>query len=164
LSTADKETALKKEEKAKAAEEAKKKKEEEEAKKKEEEEVPKSAEEIEAERKRKEEEARLKKEMEEAKRQDEAAKRAQERLGLIVSAKEHIPFPRDKNLIVFMNANDTIVGYLEVEQFNQVAGTLPPLVDHNAAEGRTNIEMTVLVLGGQNPRFSFSVMLRDNPF
>jgi hypothetical protein len=125
---------------------------------------PKTQEELEAERKRLEEEEAARKEEEARKARDEAARRAQERLGLITTTKEHIPFPRDKNLIVFMNANDTIVGYIEVNGFTEESTNVPIRVAHSPDTGLTSVEMGVMVLLGKSARFNFNMKIKDNPF
>jgi len=151
------------EEERKLKEEEDRKKAEEEAKAKGEE-KPKTQEEIEAEK----EEARLREEekkwQEEKRRRDEEAKRQLERIGAVTSAKEHIPFPRDKNLIVFLNANDTIVGYVPVQGINEDAGNVTTRVVHSPASGMTDVEMGMRVLPSKVARFNFTVKVRENPF
>jgi formylglycine-generating enzyme required for sulfatase activity len=127
-------------------------------------EKPKTQEEIEREkeeaRKREQEKAWA----EEKKRRDEEAKRALERIGAVTSAKEHVPFPRNKNLVVFLNANDTIVGYVEVEGVSEDAGKVPTRVVHSPASGMSDIEMGMRVLPSKVARFNFSIKVRENPF
>ena len=98
------------------------------------------------------------------KKRDEAARIAQERLGLITTTKEHIPFPRDKNLIVFLNANDTIIGYIEVSGFTEETTNVPIHVAHSPDTGLTSVEMGVMVLLGKSARFNFNMKIKDNPF
>jgi formylglycine-generating enzyme required for sulfatase activity len=115
----------------------------------------------------KEELARLeeiKKEDEEIKRK-EAERRAElEKIGLITSAKEHIDFPRDKNLIVFMNANDTIVGYVEVAAIMEEVGAQGVDVTHNPETGATDLAMRIGVMPNKIALLNFSVKIADNPF
>ncbi len=63
-----------------------------------------------------------------------------------------------------MNANDTVVGYLEVEGFQEMKGRIPIRVSHFPEDGKTTVDMGVMVLGGQNPRFQFKIKIKDNPF
>ena len=102
--------------------------------------------------------------LEEERRLNEAARIAQERMGLVNTTKEHIPFPRDKNLIVFLNANDTIVGYIEVSGFTEESTNVPIRVAHSPDTGLTSVEMGVMVLLGKSARFNFNMKIKDNPF
>jgi formylglycine-generating enzyme required for sulfatase activity len=111
------------------------------------------------------------KRLEEIKKEDEAIKkkeaerRAQlEKIGLISGAKEHIDFPRDKNLLVLMNANDTIVGYLEIEAIREDVGTQGVDVTHNPETGFTDLQMRIGVMPNKIAFFNFSLNIAENPF
>jgi formylglycine-generating enzyme required for sulfatase activity len=149
---------------AKKAEEEKKAEKEKEKKKGEDQEKPKTQEEIEAEKKRLEEEEAWRKAEEDRIRENKLAEEAEKRLGIAKTTKEHIPFPRDKNLILFMNANDTVVGYIEVDGFKEESTTVPIHVAHSPDTGLTSVEMGVMILLGKSARFNFNMKIMDNPF
>jgi formylglycine-generating enzyme required for sulfatase activity len=152
------------EEKPVATNDEKKKEKDKKGKKgKEDEEPEKTQEEIEKE----EEEARIaeanRKDKEKADAEDARAAKALEKIGAITSAKDNINFPAHKNLILFLNPSDTIVGYVEVDQFKE-GGEDPIRVVHVETSGSTEIEFTTLILGSKNPRFTLPIKIRNNPF
>lgn len=172
LSAADKKAKAKKDEAKKKADEERKKKEAERRKKELEKrkkergvkEKAKTAEEIMAEKRAKELEAQLKKEEEEFQRREAERQAALAKIGVVTDAKEHVDFPRDKNLIVFMNSNDTIVGYLEITGITEELPEIPNTVNHSPDSGMTHIEMGMKVLPAKIAGFIFDIKLKDNPF
>jgi len=125
---------------------------------------PKTEEEkkLEAERKRIEEEnERIDAENE---KQKNKLKAEMERIGIVTGAKEHVDFPRDKDLIVFLNASNTIVGYIEIDGYKEQKKSNPILVDHSSAGGNTHIELDISIVGQTHPRFIFDLKILENPF
>lgn len=86
-----------------------------------------------------------------------------EKIGAVTAAKNDIPFPKDKNLILFLNPSDTVVGFVEVERFTE-GGEEPIRVIHIQASGNTEMEFTVRILGSKHPRFKLPIRIVDNPF
>ncbi len=86
-----------------------------------------------------------------------------EKIGAVTAAKNDIPFPKDKNLILFLNPSDTVVGFVEVERFTE-GGEEPIRVIHIQASGNTEMEFTVRILGSKHPRFKLPLRIVDNPF
>ncbi len=80
-----------------------------------------------------------------------------------MSSKDDIAFPAHKNLILFLDPSDTVVGFVEVEQFKE-GGEDPIRVVHVESTGVTDIEFTALILGSRNPRFHLPIKIRNNPF
>ncbi len=128
-----------------------------------EEEGEKTPEEIarEEEEKRIAEENRIAKEK--ADRENERARRDLERIGAVMDAKDNIEFPKEKNLILFLNPSDTVVGYLDIGEFKDGPET-PIRILHVGATRMTDIEVSIRILGSKHPRFHIPIKIRNNPF
>jgi|GEM_PF-1050961 len=118
--------------------------------------------------KQEEEDRRIEEENRQAKEAADAEnRRAQEeleRIGAVLkSQKQDIEFPDGKNLVLFLNPSDAVVGYVEVEHFTE-GGEEPIRVIHIQGSGRTDIEFTIRILGGKHPRFTLPIKIRNNPF
>ena len=83
---------------------------------------------------------------------------------IVEDDKQHIEYPRDRNLILFLDVDDTIKGYMEIEGLLELAGPTSTVVDHDPVAGTFIIEMGVSVLGGKNPIFRFRIRIEDSPF
>ena len=132
-------------------------------KEKEGEEQEKTPEEIEKE----EEEKRIAEENRRAKEaadaEDARARQDLEKIGAVVNTRDDIAFPRHKNLILFLNPSDVVVGFVEVEQFKE--GPESPIrVVHVQSSGNSILEFTIRILGAKHPRFTLPIKIRDNPF
>lgn len=103
------------------------------------------------------------KEKEAAKAADEKAARELEKIGALHTTKDDINFPKDKNLILFLNASDAVVGYLEIEKFGEDSIGAIRIV-HVAESGMTEIEFSAQVVGSKHPRFKIPIKIRNNPF
>lgn len=125
-------------------------------------EKPKTVEEIMAEKRSKELEKQLIQEEEEFKRREAERQTQLESIGIVFNAETHIYFPRDKNLVVFMNAQDCIVGYVEVSELFEEAEEVPIYVTHES--GSTQIEMGFEVPESKFAWLSFNLEIEDNPF
>jgi iron(II)-dependent oxidoreductase len=127
------------------------------------EEQEKTPEEIEREK----EEARIAEENRKAKEaaeaENERARRDLERIGAVSSSRNDIAYPRHKNLILFLNASDTVVAFAEVDMFGE-GGEEPLRLVHVQSSGITNIEFTTRILGSKHPRFNLPIKIRNNPF
>lgn len=128
-----------------------------------EEEKKKTAEEIaqEEEDKRIAEENRKAKERAEA--ENEKARKELEKIGATVTAQKLGDLPTSRDLILFLNSSDDVVGYVEVEPIRE-GGEEPIRIVHVDATGMTDIEFSVRILGSKHPRFSMQIKVRDNPF
>ncbi len=118
---------------------------------------------LEAEEKARREAEEERKEKEAAKAEDERADRELEKIGAVHKAKDDVNFPKDKNLVLFLNASDAVVGYLEIEKFIEEA-PMKIRVLHVVATGMTEIEVTATVVGSRHPRFKIPIKIRNNPF
>jgi len=81
----------------------------------------------------------------------------------VVDTTKAVNFPTSKNLILFLNRTDTIVGYVPVDQFKE-GGEESISVVNVASSGETVIEFTVRILGSKHPRFTLPIKIKDNPF
>jgi hypothetical protein len=107
----------------------------------------------------------IKKEDEEIKKK-EAERRAQlEKIGLISGAGEQIDFPRNENLIVFMNAKERIKGYVRTRSVLDVAQWYPPKIYKNGNDGRMIMELNVKSLKFHGSlQFHIEIRMKDNLF
>ncbi len=86
-----------------------------------------------------------------------------EKIGAVSASKNDIPFPKDKNLILFLNPSDTVVGFVEVEKFIE-GGEEPIRMIHIQSSGNTEMEFSVRILGSKHPRFKLPIRILENPF